>query len=93
MVVKHRWLILGFIGVCVLIGLIATYLATPIFQATATLQIDREAANVVEVGGLQPTENVWDPHFYQTQYELLQSRTLAEKAVSDLGLADDQAFS
>lgn len=89
---KRRWLILGFMGVSALLGIIASYLMTPIYQATATLQIDREAASVVQVEGLQTTENIGDPQFYQTQYELLQSRTLAEKAVSSLGLADDQAF-
>jgi len=91
-ILKHRWLILGIIGVCVLVGMVATFLMTPIYQATATLQIDREAADVVQVEGLQTTENLGDPQFYQTQYELLQSRTLAEKTVSSLGLADDQAF-
>lgn len=89
---KRRWLIMGFMGVFILIGLIASYLMTPIYQATATLQIDREAATVVQVEGLQTSENLGDPQFYQTQYELLQSRTLAEKAVASLGLADDQAF-
>lgn len=89
---KRRWLILGFMGVATLIGVIASYLMTPIYQSTATLQIDREAASVVQVEGLQTTENLGDPQFYQTQYELLQSRTLAEKAVASLGLADDQAF-
>lgn len=91
-ILKHRWLILSFIAVSLLLGLIATYLMTPIYQATATLQIDREAASVVQVEGLQTSENIGDPQFYQTQYELLQSRTLAEKTVASLGLADDQAF-
>jgi polysaccharide biosynthesis transport protein len=91
-IVKHRWLISGVIGVFVLLGLVATFLMTPIYQATATLQIDREAANVVQVEGLQTSENIGDPQFYQTQYELLQSRTLAEKTAASLGLADDRAF-
>jgi polysaccharide biosynthesis transport protein len=91
-IIKRRRLILGVIGVCILLGLIATFLMTPIYQATATLQIDREAANVVQVEGLQTSENLGDPQFYQTQYELLQSRTLAEKTVASIGLADDQAF-
>lgn len=89
---KHRWLIAGFIGVAALVGLTATFLMTPIYRATATLQIDREAASVVQVEGLQTNENLGDPQFYQTQYELLQSRTLAEKAVASLGLADDPDF-
>ncbi|MFZ5672254.1 MAG: GumC family protein [Pseudomonadota bacterium] len=90
--VKHRWVILGSLGICLLLSLIATFLMTPIYQATATLQIDREAANVVQVEGLQTSENVGDPQFYQTQYELLQSRALAERAVAAIGLAEDQKF-
>ncbi len=83
-VIIKRWrLVLGIIGVFTLIGLIANFLMTPIYQATATLQIDREAANVVQIEGLQTTENLGDPQFYQTQYELLKSRALAEKTVSE----------
>lgn len=89
---KHRWIIAGCAGISLLLSLIATFLMTPIYQATATLQIDREAANVVQVEGLQTSENVGDPQFYQTQYELLQSRALAEKAVAAIGLADDPKF-
>ena len=92
-VIIKRWrLVLGIIGVFTLIGLIANFLMTPIYQATATLQIDREAANVVQIEGLQTTENLGDPQFYQTQYELLKSRALAEKTVSSFGLAEDRAF-
>lgn len=89
---KHRWVIAGCIGTSLLLSLIATFLMTPIYQATATLQIDREVANVVQVEGLQTSENVGDPQFYQTQYELLQSRALAERAVAAIGLADDPKF-
>ena len=89
---KHRLIIAGCLGISLLLSLIATFLMTPIYEATATLQIDREAANVVQVEGLQTSENVGDPQFYQTQYELLQSRALAERAVAAIGLADDPNF-
>ena len=89
---KHRLVIAGCLGISLLLSLIATFLMTPIYQATATLQIDREAANVVQVEGLQTSENVGDPQFYQTQYELLQSRALGERAVAAIGLADAPKF-
>ena len=46
---KRRWLILGCMGVSALLGIIASYLMTPIYQAIATLQIDREAASLVQI--------------------------------------------
>ena len=38
------------------------------------------------------TAPVSDAEFYQTQYELLKSRALAERVVADLALQDDPAF-
>ncbi len=75
------------------LGLIVTLLMTPMFRATASIQIDREAITVVNVGAVQADENSGGLDFFQTQYELLASRTLAERVVSTLGLTDDERFS
>ena len=69
-----------------------TFLKTPIYRTTASIQIEREAMNVVEVGDLQPNEMRTGQDFYQTQYELLGSQSLASRVVSTLGLTDDPAF-
>jgi polysaccharide biosynthesis transport protein len=90
---KHRYLIAGIAAAALLLGLIATLLMTPMFRATASIQIDREAINVVNVGAVQAEENTGGLDFFQTQHELLASRTLAERVVSTLGLTDDARFS
>ena len=46
---KHRWIILSTIIVCLVIGAAVTLLTRPTYTAQATLQIDREAAKVVNV--------------------------------------------
>jgi polysaccharide biosynthesis transport protein len=89
---KYRWLILASIATALLLGGLITYLSTPVYRATVSLQIDRDTLNIVKVDGLQPEEQGASAEFYQTQYELLASRSLAERVVTTLGLSNDDAF-
>ena len=85
---KYRFLILGcFLGALV-VGATITLLMTPIYTAQATLQIDREAARVLDTEDVAPRENMLGgEEFFQTQYGLLRSRSLAERVIESLGLA------
>jgi capsular exopolysaccharide synthesis family protein len=89
---KYRFLIVGcFLGALV-VGATVTLLTTPIYTAQATLQIDREAARVLDTEDVTPTENMMGgEEFFQTQYGLLRSRSLAERVVESLGLASSNA--
>jgi polysaccharide biosynthesis transport protein len=90
---KHRWLILGCSAVALSIGLILTYTQTPIYQATVIIQIDRQAPKVVKLDGAQDADFGSDyGRFYHTQYDLLRSRSLAERVVTDLDLAAASDF-
>lgn len=89
---KYRWLIAGIVLTALLIAAVLTFLMTPIYRATASLQIDREAINIVKLEGVQPEENQNGLDFYQTQYELLASRSLAERVVTTLALTSDPSF-
>jgi capsular exopolysaccharide synthesis family protein len=85
---KYRWLILAFAIVALAIGFIATFTATPIYRATATIQIDREAPKIVKSEGMINNRDFGDSlRFYQTQYDLLKSRSLAERVAANLDLA------
>lgn len=91
--VKHRWVILSAFLACVLASVAITLLMTPIYSAKATLQIDRESARVLNVDDVQPRETMYSgEEFFQTQYGLLRSRSLAERVVDSLGLAASDAF-
>ena len=89
--VKRRWLVLGILTGVVALALLKTLMATPIYRATSVLQLEKAGTQVVQVEGIQPDSDGygWDPDFLQTQYELLQSRSLAERVADELNL--DQA--
>lgn len=89
---KWRWLILAAVVAGLLAGVVMTLLTTPVYRGTTTLQIDREAPQLVKVEGEQRTDPFEDTEFFGTQYALLKSRSLAEQVVRDLGLARDPTF-
>jgi polysaccharide biosynthesis transport protein len=89
---KHRWLIAGVTAISLAVGLFYTLLQTPTYRASATIEIKREAANFSGIAGLESVEASRGGEFYQTQYELLKSRALAERVVAGLGLADMPRF-
>jgi polysaccharide biosynthesis transport protein len=88
-IVKRRWSILLFILLAAAAAAAATYHMTPIYRASLTLQIDgedRRVARIEEVAG--GTILGSDQDYYRTQYDLLRSRSLAQRVVTELGLAD-----
>lgn len=93
LMIKHRLIILGATLAALIIGAVATMLMTPIYSASATLQIDREAARVLDVDGVQPRESATQgEEFFQTQYGLIRSRSLAERVSESLGLGNSDDF-
>lgn len=91
---KHGILILGCFFGALAVGAALTLLMTPIYTAEATLQIDREAARVFNSEDVAPRESmIQGEEFFQTQYGLLRSRSLAERVIENLGLASsDEAL-
>lgn len=93
LVLKYRWLIAGVSVVALAVGLMLTLTSTPIYRATATIQIDRDAPKVVKSESLlQGREFGDDLRFYQTQYDLIKSRSLAERVAANLDLASAPDF-
>lgn len=91
-VMERRWLVLTtFISVLILC-LIYLFRATPIYQSSTRLQIDRESdgvLNIKEALGVQ----VQDQDYLQTQYKNLQSRELIESVIRKLALEQDPRYS
>lgn len=91
--VKYRLLIIGAFLAAVVAGVAITLLMTPIYTARTTLQIDREAARILDAGDVSPRESmIQGEEFFQTQYGLLRSRSLAERVIDSLGLATSDGF-
>lgn len=89
---RWRYVILGSVVACVLLGLIVTLLMTPKYTAVATVEIARESSKVTGIEGVEREAGALDQEFYQTQYGLLRSRVLAERVANRLRLVDDPAF-
>jgi succinoglycan biosynthesis transport protein ExoP len=91
--VRRHWKLLA---VACLITVVASgvhYAVTPKeYMASATIQIERRNLSPVGSGENPWLENYWNMEFYPTQYELLQSRGLAERVVKSLSLMDDPVF-
>ena len=92
MMLRWRYVVLSIIAACVLLGLIITLLMTPKYTATASIEVLRESSKVTDIQGVEREASVADQEFYQTQYGLLKSRSLAERVAQQLKLVDDPEF-
>ena len=92
-IVRRKGTVLTFFAIVVIAVMTATFLTTPVYRAGLTMQIERQEAQVLEYQGVTPTETSADAKdFYQTQYELLKSRSLAERVIEQLNLTEHPLF-
>jgi len=90
---KHRWLILTFLLTVVTLVAIATFKMKPVYQATARLEIDRDAPVIAPFQGADSDDIYEDlENYIETQSKILQSDTLALKTIRSTGLAESPAF-
>jgi len=90
---RRRWIVLSIAGAVLILGTIRTLMMTPLYTSTVRIQIDRNAAKIVEGGSVAPMDtDYWNNDFLRTQYELLQSRSLAERVVMSTDLVNDDEF-
>jgi succinoglycan biosynthesis transport protein ExoP len=60
---------------------------TPVYEARAQLLIEQEVPNVRKLDQMfQATDSYYNDEFYQTQYRILQSRSLAKATIGSLNL-------
>ncbi|WP_456405120.1 GumC family protein [Thiolapillus sp.] len=91
-ITRHKFTIILFTLIALVASAIATSLQTPIYRSSVKLQIDREAARVVDFEGVTPREAAYSFDFYETQYQLLKSRGLAKRVIEQLGLESSDQF-
>src|SRR5690349_17223269 len=89
---KHRWLMAGIFLLTVLTVAIWTFVQVPIYQAVATILIDPEPPKVLNIQDVVPLGgNPWDRNFYPTQYEIIRSRPVLERAAAALNARKEPA--
>lgn len=88
---RRKWVVLGSIALALALGAIVTILATPRYVSSATLEISRDTDNITGVQGVDQSAAI-DQEFYETQYGLLRSRSLARRVAEQLKLDESQEF-
>ncbi len=87
LIVKHKWLLISIATVGLLAALLLSFIRTPLYLATATVQVDKRAARVVQFGQeADASADMDDRTGLGTQLELLKSRVLAERVIDELRL-------
>src|SRR5262245_31997276 len=75
---KRRWIAVPVFLILFVIGLVNTLRQTPVYQAHSQLLIETDTPKVARLDQMFESENYWDDEFRQTQYRILQSRTLSK---------------
>jgi capsular exopolysaccharide synthesis family protein len=88
---KRRWTAMTAFTLVVGSVTVYTFTATPIYQARARLLIEAEQQNVVNFKQVVE-EDQTKADYYQTQYNILQSRALARRTLDELKLWDKPPF-
>jgi capsular exopolysaccharide synthesis family protein len=89
---RRKWVIAGITLAAIFLGVLITFLMTPKYTAEATIEIARVADRVTNFQGVERDAGAADQEFYETQYGLLRSKTLAERVAAELDLLDDPSF-
>jgi polysaccharide biosynthesis transport protein len=86
-VYKRRWVAIpAFVVVC-LIGAYNSYRTTPIYEARTQLIIEKDVPKVGTLSTMFQEQDGWyNDDFYQTQYRILQSRSLARRTAEIMNL-------
>eukprot|EP01093_Parvamoeba_rugata_P011732 TRINITY_DN326_c0_g1_i2.p1 TRINITY_DN326_c0_g1~~TRINITY_DN326_c0_g1_i2.p1 ORF type:complete len:747 (-),score=180.21 TRINITY_DN326_c0_g1_i2:3344-5584(-) len=88
---RTKWRILGLAFVITMLAALIALSMTPFYKATSSLLIESEETNVVsieQVYGLDASKQ----EYFETQYEILKSRHIAEKVVDKLDLTNHPIY-
>lgn len=91
----YRISIIAILLVMVVLGIVYTFLQTPLYTASASVQINNAAQQVLgkDESDTQSQDDTWDTdRFLTTQLDILQSRSLAERVADNLRLYGNARF-
>ncbi|PLK27152.1 polysaccharide biosynthesis tyrosine autokinase [Novosphingobium sp. TH158] len=92
---EHRRVILGGGVLGLILGIIATLLMTPLYRATALMEVNNQSTEMIEGagrGGQQYQSRGANQELLATQLGLLKSEQLAKRVVEDLNLASSPDY-
>ena len=88
---RHRWTALTVFVVIVLVSVIVTFTATPVYEARTQLLIEPENPNVISFKEVVEVDKASN-EYYQTQYSILRSRVPAKRTLTRLNLWNNPEF-
>ncbi|WP_197274464.1 polysaccharide biosynthesis tyrosine autokinase [Novosphingobium sp. AAP83] len=87
---RQRNLLIGVILAVLVLSLVATLMTKPVYQASATVQVDSSQANIVEGQDLEPAMRGGEfSRYMSTQGAVIMSKRMAYQVVDTLKLADN----
>ncbi len=88
---RHRWGILSFAMAALFIGMLVAFSATPQYKSSVKLLAEPIIQGQGEsVGNYEYVNTAW--LFYETQYEIIASRAIAEQVINKLDLTNNPSF-
>lgn len=86
--VKRKWIILTCLVMLTTLTTIQSFKSVPIYRATAKLEIEAEKSNILPYKNIVEldTQMANQDQYLQTQFKILQSRSLAKRVIDALGL-------
>jgi len=88
---KHRWTILTVFAVILVSVTIFSFTATPIYQGTTRIVIEKENPKVVSIQEVMSVDSS-GLDYYQTQYKILESNAVANEVIKRLNLENNETF-
>jgi capsular exopolysaccharide synthesis family protein len=91
--VRRRRVALAVFAAVATLATVRTLLTKPVYEATAQLLIEKSDPSVLNFKGVtEERAGSGIDDYYQTQYKLLQSRSLARRVIEKLDLLDDPEY-
>ena len=87
---RRRWTIITAFLVLVIAVTVTSFTTRPVYRASATLRIERDQPRIVKFEEVLKEDPQQD--YYQTQYRILQSRSLANRVIGLLQLDQHPEF-
>lgn len=90
---KHPWTILACFLIAVGVSAVIAFTTTPIYVARASVMIERKAPHVVKIQQVAEEAEAADENsYYESQYQILKSRSLAAEVIKAQKLEGDAKF-
>jgi succinoglycan biosynthesis transport protein ExoP len=91
---RRRHVVYLAVAAAALVALVGSFLATPLYRSTVTLEIERQNPEILTFRDVKSVDYAWSAYtdFYQTQYKILASDAVARRTVARLGLVNHPAF-